>query len=169
MTWWLAAIVLFGALTALFLVALPAAFAFFGINIVGAWIYLGKEAGLVQLIRNGVVSITQFSLTPIPFFVLMGEVLFHTGLAMKTIDSFDRAIRGVPGRLAVVTIIAGTVFSAISGSTIATTAFSGPSRARLAPCGQSIIPSTSAIAPATSPARTRYTDNEARAVPAIAS
>ena len=41
------------------------------------------EAGMVQLIRNGVVSITNFSLTPIPFFVLMGEVLFHTGVAMR--------------------------------------------------------------------------------------
>jgi tripartite ATP-independent transporter DctM subunit len=125
MTWWLSAIVLFGVLTALFLVGLPAAFAFFGINIVGAWVYLGKEAGLIQLIRNGIVSITSFSLTPIPFFILMGEVLFHTGVAMKAIDAIDRLIWRVPGRLAVVAVVAGTVFSAISGSTIATTALLG--------------------------------------------
>jgi tripartite ATP-independent transporter DctM subunit len=125
MTWWLSAIVLFGVLTALFAIALPAAFAFFGINIVGAWMYLGREAGLVQLIRNGVVSITSFSLTPIPFFILMGEVLFHTGVAMKAIDAIDRVIWRVPGRLSVVAVVAGTVFSAISGSTIATTALLG--------------------------------------------
>jgi len=125
MTWWLSAIVLFGVLTALFLVGLPAAFAFFGINIVGAWFYLGKEAGLIQLIRNGIVSITSFSLTPIPFFILMGEVLFHTGVAMKAIDAIDRLIWRVPGRLSVVAVVAGTVFSAISGSTIATTALLG--------------------------------------------
>jgi tripartite ATP-independent transporter DctM subunit len=125
MTWWLSAIALFGALTALFLVGLPAAFAFFGINIAGAWFYLGKEAGLVQLIRNGIVSITSFSLTPIPFFILMGEVLFHTGVAMKAIDAIDRVIWRVPGRLSVVAVVAGTVFSAISGSTIATTALLG--------------------------------------------
>src|SRR5688500_5930510 len=125
MTWWLSAIVLFGVLTALFLVGLPAAFAFFGINIVGAWFYLGKDAGLVQLIRNGIVSITSFSLTPIPFFILMGEVLFHTGVAMRAIDAIDRVIWRVPGRLAVVAVVAGTVFSAISGSTIATTALLG--------------------------------------------
>ena len=125
MTWWLSAIVLFGVLTALFAVGLPAAFAFFGINIVGAWFYLGKDAGLVQLIRNGIVSITSFSLTPIPFFILMGEVLFHTGVAMKAIDAIDRLIWRVPGRLSVVAVVAGTVFSAISGSTIATTALLG--------------------------------------------
>jgi hypothetical protein len=66
-----------------------------------------------------------FSLTPIPLFVLMGEVLFHTGLAVKVIDGIERLIAQVPGRLAVVAVVAGTVFSAISGSTIATTAMLG--------------------------------------------
>src|SRR5688500_15593286 len=125
MTWWLAACVLFGALTILFAAALPAAFAFLGINIVGAWVWLGKDAGLIQLVRNGVASISSFSLTPIPFFILMGEVLFHTGVAMKAIDAIDRLIWRIPGRLAVVAVLAGTVFSAISGSTIATTALLG--------------------------------------------
>src|SRR3990172_4515838 len=125
MAWWLPPTVLFGAFTALFAVGLPAAFAFLGINIVGAWIWLGQDAGLVQMIRNGVASIASFSLTPIPFFVLMGEVLFHTGVAMKAIDAIDRLIWRVPGRLSVVAVVAGTVFSAISGSTIATTALLG--------------------------------------------
>jgi tripartite ATP-independent transporter DctM subunit len=125
MVWWLSATILFGALVVLFAVGLPAAFAFLGINVVGAWIWLGQDAGLVQMIRNGVASITSFSLTPIPFFVLMGEVLFHTGVALKAIDAIDRIIRRVPGRLSVVAVVAGTVFSAISGSTIATTALLG--------------------------------------------
>jgi tripartite ATP-independent transporter DctM subunit len=125
MTWYATAALLFGCLAAVFLVGLPAAFSFFAINVVGAWHYLGGEAGLAQLVRNGVAAITNFSLTPIPFFVLMGEVLFHTGVAMKAIDAIERLIRRVPGRLAVVAVVAGTVFSAISGSTIATTALLG--------------------------------------------
>jgi tripartite ATP-independent transporter DctM subunit len=125
MTWWVAACLLFGALTVLFALALPAAFAFLGINIVGAWVWLGKDAGLIQLVRNGVASISAFSLTPIPVFILIGEVLFHTGVAMKAIDAIDRLIWRVPGRLSVVAVVAGTVFSAISGSTIATTALLG--------------------------------------------
>jgi len=125
MSWIAATVLLFGLLTVLFALGLPAAFAFLGINIAGAWVWLGGEAGMVQLIRNGVVSITNFSLTPIPFFVLMGEVLFHTGVAMKAIDAIDRVIWRVPGRLSVVAVVAGTVFSAISGSTIATTALLG--------------------------------------------
>jgi TRAP-type mannitol/chloroaromatic compound transport system permease large subunit len=92
MTWWLAALVLFGVLTGFFAIGLPVAFAFLGINVIGAWVWLGGDAGLVQMIRNGVASIASFSLTPIPFFVLMGEILFHTGVAMKAIDAIDRLI-----------------------------------------------------------------------------
>ncbi|MBN9428508.1 MAG: TRAP transporter large permease [Burkholderiales bacterium] len=125
MIWWQSLLLLFSLLTALLLVGVPAGFAFLAINLVGALIWLGGEPGLLQVVRNGVASVTNFALTPIPFFVLMGEVLFHTGIAMKAIDAFDRAIPRVPGRLAVVAVVAGTVFSAISGSTIATTALLG--------------------------------------------
>ena len=104
---------------------LPVGFSFLAINLVGAWLFLGGEPGLVQLARNSVDSVRTFSLTAIPLFVLMGEVLFHTGLAVKVIDGIERLIRQVPGRLAVVAVVAGTVFSAISGSTIATTAMLG--------------------------------------------
>jgi tripartite ATP-independent transporter DctM subunit len=55
----------------------------------------------------------------------MGEVLFRTGLAVKVLDAFERLITKVPGRLAVIDVIAGTIFSAISGSTIAVTAMLG--------------------------------------------
>ncbi len=125
MAWWQTLCLLFGLLTVLLLAGVPAGFAFLGINLVGAIVYLGGEPGLMQMVRNAMASLTNFSLTPIPFFVLMGEVLFHTGVAMKAIDAFDNVIWRVPGRLAVIAVVAGTVFSAISGSTIATTALLG--------------------------------------------
>jgi tripartite ATP-independent transporter DctM subunit len=125
MGWVEASLFLFGGLCLLMGLGLSVAFAFLGLNIVGALLFLGGEVGLAQLARNAVQSITSFSLTPIPFFVLMGEVLFHTGVALKAIDAFALIIRRVPGRLAVIAIVAGTVFSAISGSTVATTALLG--------------------------------------------
>jgi tripartite ATP-independent transporter DctM subunit len=125
MSWQAAAWLMLGGSTVLMFLGLPVAFSFLAINLIGAWMYLGGEAGLVQLARNSVQSVTSFALTPIPLFILMGEVLFHTGLAVKVIDGIERLIREVPGRLAVVAVVAGTVFSAISGSTIATTAMLG--------------------------------------------
>jgi len=124
-SWLLPAWLLLGGSTALLFVGVPVALAFLAINILGAGLYLGGEAGLGQLVRNSVIAVTNFSLTPIPLFIVMGEVLFHTGLAVKAIDGIERLIHRVPGRLAVVAVIAGTVFSAISGSTIATTAMLG--------------------------------------------
>src|SRR5947207_6083295 len=125
MSWQVAAWLMLGGSTVLLFLGLPVAFTFIAVNILGAIIWLGGEPGLEQLARNSVVSVTTFSLTPIPLFVLMGEVLFHTGLAVKVIDGVERLIAQVPGRLAVVAVVAGTIFSAISGSTIATTAMLG--------------------------------------------
>jgi tripartite ATP-independent transporter DctM subunit len=125
MSWDAAALLMLGGSTVLLFLGLPVAFSFLVINLLGAWLFLGGEAGLVQLARNSIGSVASFSLTPIPLFILMGEVLFHTGLAVKVIDGVERLIRQLPGRLAVVAVVAGTVFSAISGSTIATTAMLG--------------------------------------------
>src|SRR3954469_5217504 len=125
MPWEGAAWLMLGGSTVLLFLGLPVAFSFLVINLLGAILFLGGEAGLTQLVRNSVGSVATFSLTPIPLFILMGEVLFHTGIALKVIDGVERLIRQVPGRLAVVAVVAGTVFSAISGSTIATTAMLG--------------------------------------------
>jgi len=125
MSWQFGAWLLLGGSTLLLFLGLPVAFTFLAVNIAGAMIWMGGEAGLVQLSRNAVSSVASFALTPIPLFVLMGEILFHTGLAVKVIEGIERLVREVPGRLAVVAVVAGTVFSAISGSTIATTAMLG--------------------------------------------
>src|ERR1700682_5122598 len=125
MSWQMASLLLLGGSTILLFIGMPVAFSFIAINIIGAVLFLGGDAGLHQLLRNSSAAVINFSLTPIPLFILMGEVLFHTGLAIKVIDGVERLIRQVPGRLAVVAVVAGTVFSAISGSTIATTAMLG--------------------------------------------
>ncbi len=124
-TWEAAALLLLGGSTVLLFMGIPVAFTFLAVNLIGAWLYLGGTVGIGQIVRNSVVAVSNFSLTPIPLFVLMGEILFHTGLALKVIEGIERLIRQVPGRLAVVAVVAGTVFSAISGSTIATTAMLG--------------------------------------------
>jgi tripartite ATP-independent transporter DctM subunit len=125
MSWQMASLLLLGGSTALLFIGMPVAFSFIAINLVGAMLFLGGDAGLHQLVRNSSAAVINFSLSPIPLFILMGEVLFHTGLATKVIGGVEGLIRQVPGRLAVVAVVAGTVFSAISGSTIATTAMLG--------------------------------------------
>lgn len=125
MEWYWALVLLLGAVIGLMMLGVPVAFAFLGVNVVGALVFLGGEAGLVQFARNTVDAVTTFSLAPIAMFVLMGEILFQTGVAIKAIDAVDRLITKVPGRLSLVAIAGGTVFSTLSGSTMANTALLG--------------------------------------------
>ncbi|MFO1352945.1 MAG: TRAP transporter large permease subunit [Gammaproteobacteria bacterium] len=123
---WPAALSLMLGLLCLFMVlGLPVAFAFLAVNAVGAWVFLGGDAGLMLMVRNSLAAVGNFALVPIPLFLLMGEILLHTGVAFRAIDAIDRLIARVPGRLAVVAIAGGTAFSALSGSTIANTAMLG--------------------------------------------
>jgi tripartite ATP-independent transporter DctM subunit len=125
MDWPLVLALLIGLLIALMTLGLPVAFAFFGVNLIGAFLFMSGEAGLAQLVRNSVESVAKFSLTPIALFILMGEVMFHTKVAFHAIDAVDKLISRVPGRLSLVAIAGGTIFSGLSGSTMANTALLG--------------------------------------------
>ncbi len=125
MDWVLALFLLLGTLIGLMVTGLPVAFAFIGVNVIGATVFLGGEIGLDQMVRNTVASVSNFSLAPIPLFLLMGEILFQTGVAFTAINAIDRLIARVPGRLSIVSVLGGTVFSSLSGSTIANTAVLG--------------------------------------------
>ncbi|MEM8838391.1 MAG: TRAP transporter large permease [Pseudomonadota bacterium] len=125
MEWYEALSLLIGTLLVLMLIGLPVAFAFLAVNILGAFVFLGGGIGLDQLVRNTVASVSNFSLAPIPLFLLMGEILFQTGVAYSAINAIDRLITKVPGRLSIVSVLGGTVFSSLSGSTIANTAVLG--------------------------------------------
>ena len=125
MDWSSALFLLLGTLLLLMLTGLPVAFAFLGVNLIGAFVFLGGEVGLDQVVRNTIASVSNFSLAPIPLFLLMGEILFQTGVAFAAINAIDKLITRVPGRLSIVSVLGGTMFSSLSGSTIANTAVLG--------------------------------------------
>lgn len=125
MEWYFALALMLGLMFGLLALGIPVAFTFLGVNLVGAWVFLGGEIGFAQLVRNSVSSVTSFSLTPIPLFVLMGEILFHTGLAYRAIQAIEGLIDRLPGRLSIVSVLGGTTFATLSGSTIANTAMMG--------------------------------------------
>jgi len=125
MEWPLALALLLGLIFFFLALGVPVAFSFLGANFVGAYIFLGGSAGMTTMAKSTLSAIALFSLAPIPLFVLVGAILFQTGLAARAIDSIDRLITRVPGRLSLVAIAGGTVFSTLSGSTVANTAILG--------------------------------------------
>lgn len=124
-TWVFALLVMFGGVVLFILVGLPVALSFFAVNLVGSIIFLGGEAGIMQMIRNLRPAVGQYSLAPIPLFILMGEIMLQTGMAARSINAVDRLIARVPGRLSIVAILGGTSFATVSGSSLANTAVVG--------------------------------------------
>ncbi len=125
MEWFEALALLLGAIVALMAIGMPVAIAFLAANILGAWVFMGGERGVVQLLNNGLGSLTTYALVPIPLFLLMGEVFFHTGLGGRMFNAIDRLLGRLPGRLSYVTVLGGTGFSTLSGSSMGSTALLG--------------------------------------------
>ncbi|PIC70204.1 C4-dicarboxylate ABC transporter permease [Sporosarcina sp. P18a] len=125
MEWWGVLALVFGSMFILFMIGLPIAFSFLTINIVGVIVLWNGEAGLNQLILNIFSSVSKFSLLPIPMFILMGEIMFRTGLGFKVFDAVGKWFGNLPGRLSIVAVGSGTLFSVLSGSSVASTALLG--------------------------------------------
>ncbi len=125
MEWFEALALLLGAIVFLMALGMPIALAFLAANILGAWVFMGGERGVVQLLNNGLGSLTKYALMPIPLFLLMGELFFHTGLGGRMFTAIDRLMGRLPGRLSYVTVLGGTAFSTLSGSSMGSTALLG--------------------------------------------
>jgi tripartite ATP-independent transporter DctM subunit len=115
-------LLLFGTLLGLMFIGMPVAFSFLLVTSGAMYFIMGGTNGLTQLMVSVFDSLTKFSLTAIPFFILMGEVLYHAGLVSRALDFFSKLIGAVPGRLSIVTFLIGGVFAAASGATVASTA-----------------------------------------------
>jgi tripartite ATP-independent transporter DctM subunit len=125
MDWVGAAVLLFGLGVGLMLLGLPVAIAFFATNIVAALAFMGGGKGIEQVINNGFGAMTSFALVPIPMFLLMGELFYHTGLATKCFNAADKLLGNIRGRLSYVTLIGGTAFAGPAGSSMGACALLG--------------------------------------------
>ncbi len=104
---------------------LPVAFCFLLVNIIGVIVFWGGSVGLEQLIINMVDSITRFTLMPLALFILMGEVLFQSKIAPLMLDALDKWLGRMPGRLGLVAVAGGTLFSTLTGASMASVAMLG--------------------------------------------
>lgn len=125
MEWWGYLLFLVGGLLALFALGMPIAFAFFLINILAVIFFMGGIDSLSQLMLSIYDSLATFVFSPVPMFILMGEILFHSKMAYKAMDVFERMIGRLPGRLYLLGILGGTIFAAMTGSGMANAAMLG--------------------------------------------
>ena len=70
-------------------------------------------------------SSSSWTLTALPLFVWMGEILFRTRLSNDMFKGLAPWVQGLPGRLLHTNVIGCTIFAAVSGSSAATCATIG--------------------------------------------
>jgi tripartite ATP-independent transporter DctM subunit len=97
----------------------------FGIGIVVAVALLVSGIEPMLMPQSMVAGTQSFSLLAIPFFMLAGELMTAGGLSARLVKVADVFVRHLTGGLGHVTVVAATVFAAISGSAPATTAAIG--------------------------------------------
>lgn len=125
MEWVWIILIFIGLLLFFVLLGMPVAFSFLVTNLITASFVFGGAAGINQLILNIYDSVSVFTLAPIPLFILLGQLLFRSGLATQALDALSNLLGKLPGRLSVLSVLAGTLFATLSGSNIANTSMLG--------------------------------------------
>ena len=125
MEWWVYLVLFFSGLAILLLTGLPVALAFIMVNLVGVYVFWGGSIGLYQLMLSIDSSVSTFVLVPVPMFILMGTVMFHSGIAYRMIDVLDEWLGRIAGRLAVLAIGAGALFATLTGVAMGSVAMLG--------------------------------------------
>ncbi len=85
--------------------------------------YLNGVAPAMQLVGRDIYDvITNYGYTVFPLFILMGQIGFNAGIAVRLYGAAHKFIGHIPGGLAMATVMGATGFKAICGSSAATSA-----------------------------------------------
>lgn len=79
-----------------------------------------KGIDLLVFAQRFMVSMDNFGLTAMLFFILAGEIMNGGGMTRRIVAAVSRLVKNVPGGLAIITIVSCALFAAINGSAIAT-------------------------------------------------
>ena len=121
----LALLLIVGSLLFLMSTGLPVAFCFMSTTLAGAIVLWGFEAGSTMFVHNVFNSISKFLLLPICMFMLMGQIMFLSGMGMRMLDVMDKWLGRLPGRLALLSVAFSTLFATMSGSQMASASMMG--------------------------------------------
>ena len=81
---------------------------------------LMKGVDLIVFAQKFMVSLDNFGLTAMFFFILAGEIMNGGGMTRRIIAAVSKLVKDIPGGLAIVTVVSCGIFAAINGSAIAT-------------------------------------------------
>jgi tripartite ATP-independent transporter DctM subunit len=106
----------------LFASGIELAFAMALVGFVGFGLLNGFQSAMNLLGRDIYDVITNYGYTVFPLFILMGQIGYNAGIAVRLYDAAHKFIGHIPGGLAMATVLGATGFKAICGSSAATSA-----------------------------------------------
>ncbi len=109
-------------LFALLLARVPVGFAIGTAGTVGLLAHGGADQLLGHVAASSQTAVSAYSLSPIPLFVLMAQVILKSGVSADLFAAARAWTGGARGGLGIATAGAGAVFAAISGSSTAAAA-----------------------------------------------
>ncbi|MGM0915823.1 MAG: TRAP transporter large permease [Pseudomonadota bacterium] len=109
-----------GALLLLMVLRVPVALAMLVVGVVGFAQVISWGAAIAQLKTVPVEVLSNYSFSAVPMFILMGVLAAHSGMAGKLFHSTRVICGGWKGGLAIAAVGSCGIFSAISGSSLAT-------------------------------------------------
>ncbi|RMF01522.1 MAG: TRAP transporter large permease subunit, partial [Alphaproteobacteria bacterium] len=116
------AVLILTALVALLVLRTPVAFALGALGVILLWL---KGFPLISVPQRLYGTMDSFELLAVPMFLLMSNVLLKGGVGRDLFAAVQSWVGHWPGGLGVATIMSCTLFSAISGSSVATAATIG--------------------------------------------
>ncbi|BBI54658.1 hypothetical protein HORIV_70790 [Vreelandella olivaria] len=109
-----------GLLLVLMILRVPVALTMLIVGVVGFAQVISWDAAVAQLKTVPVEVLSNYSFSAVPMFILMGVLAAHSGMAGKLFDSTRIICGGWKGGLAIAAVGSCGIFSAISGSSLAT-------------------------------------------------
>jgi len=125
MEWYLALLLILGSLIVVMFLGMPVAFSFMLVNFIGVFLFWGGVAGLERLFASMARSISIFTLIPIPLFIMLGLVMFRSGMTASMIEALDKWVGRLPGRLSLLSVAGGTLLGALCGDSMGSVAIMG--------------------------------------------
>jgi tripartite ATP-independent transporter DctM subunit len=113
--WFESLVLMFGVLIAIMVTGMPISFAFMFTCIMGATLFWGGAGGLDQFAMSLYSSVANYTFLPIPLFVLMGDVIFASGVGTQIVGAVDKLLGKLPGRLSILAIGSGVLLGTMIG------------------------------------------------------
>ncbi|MEO0990537.1 MAG: TRAP transporter large permease [Pseudomonadota bacterium] len=99
---------------------LPVGMALLAVGFGGIWVIDGQRAAVATMSSETYSSVTGYSLSIIPLFVLMGNMAGAAGYSQRLYEAANALIGRLRGGLASGTVLGCAAFAAVSGSSVAT-------------------------------------------------